>query len=81
MKKSSTIDELVDMHHKGKEIMAGENPFHNMLTYLKSFDGSNDANVLKTLLVITKSFKDNEVIKEKREEIKNKLESIVGEIH
>lgn len=79
MNTNKEVEIFVKIHNELKDLLDKKDydSTKNYLITLKNNFGDN-IGALKTYLVITKSFKNHEDIKEIRQEIKDKLELILG---
>jgi hypothetical protein len=77
MKRKPTVDELVELHFKCKSFLDIKD-FDGFKMFLHPIIENNDPNELKTILIITKAFKEWPEFKETRLIIKNQLEEQVG---
>lgn len=76
--KQNEVDALISLHNKLKTYLDSKD-FGNMRKFLRLYNHESlDVSTLKTILVITKSFKEEEKIKELRQSIKDILESKIG---
>ena len=71
-------DALIDIHNQIKTFLNNKD-FNKLCKFINLFNHESvDVNILKTILVITKSFSENEFLQNIREEIKNRLELKLG---
>jgi hypothetical protein len=76
--KLKEVDALVSLHNKLKGFLDSRD-FGNMRKFLRLYKHESlDVSTLKTILVITKSFKEEEKISDLRKSIKDILESKIG---
>ena len=77
MKEDKEVDALLDLHYEIKGFLDNQD-FKNVVAIFDKLLAKPEANELKTALIITKSFKDHEIIAKPRKKVLKKLESIVG---
>lgn len=69
LEEDKLIAKLEEIYDRVDEIMEDQS-YNKLLEYMKEFDNDNtDINSLKTILVATKSFRENEIIKSVRKSI------------
>ncbi len=72
-------DKLVELHNKFKELLDVRD-YKSVNDLMKSYlNDSSSVGELKTILIITKSFKENEVIGDTRKEMVKLIESKLGQ--
>ena len=70
-KENPWIKHLMDLHYECRDYIENKT-FEEFKVFLESFLREDvDVNELRTILIITKSFKENEILKEVRQKIKD----------
>ena len=81
--KKVTSDELEEIHFKLKDMLTAKD-FDNVKSFMEQYNTDDtDPNILKTILVITKSFENNETLKNVRKEMVERLnkKGLMPELH
>jgi hypothetical protein len=71
------VDDLIKLHYEFKKLLDAKD-FTNVETKMVNLISEANVGRLKTCLIITKSFKENPIIKNTRIKCVDKLETLLG---